>query len=352
MKVRSHLLLLILASLIPVLVFSGFMTARVHRETRSATERGLVETARALSLAVDGEAYDSVSALRVLAAVEQLETGDLSEFYRLAQSVLRAQPDWENLLLYAPSGQQLMDSQMPFGSPLPMTGDPDQIKRVVETWAPAVSNLFRRPIAGTPAAQVSVPVFEGAHLKYILAATIRLTVLTDLLRKQDLPAGSVGTILDRNHVIIARTHALDRFMGHPATPDSAAKITQVPYGSFVGYTQERIRVYAAFSRCPVTGWAVTLEVPASTIDAPLLWSLGLLAAGGVGCVLLGALAAAAWARRITRPIRSLAGTASKLVAGERVEGRSGHSNGEPCPPGGRGEKCPPAGGNRAAPTDV
>jgi GAF domain-containing protein/CheY-like chemotaxis protein len=36
-------------------------------------------------------------------------------------------------------------------------------------------------------------------------------------------------------------------------------------------------------------------------------------------VLLGALAAAAWARRITRPIRLLARTASKLVAGESVE---------------------------------
>ena len=319
MKVRSHLLLLILVSLIPVLVFSGFMTVLFHRETRSATERGLVETARALSLAVDGEAYESISVLRALAAVEQLQTGDLSGFHPLARSVLLSQSDWENLLLYAPSGQQLIDPQMPFGSPLPMTGDPDQIQRVVETQAPAVSNLFRRPVAGTPAAHVSVPVFEGKRLKYILAATLRLTILTDLLRRQTLPAGSVGTILDRNHVIMARTHDLDRFVGQPATPDSAATISRMPNGSFVGYTQKRIRAYAAFARSPVTGWTVTLEVPASAVDVPLLWSLGLLAAGGVGCVLLGALAAAAWARRITRPIRSLAGTASKLVAGERVE---------------------------------
>ena len=319
MKVRSHLLLLILASLIPVLVFSGVMSVLFHRESRSATERGLVETARALSLAVDAEAYKSTSVLRALAAAEQLETGDLSGFHRLAQTVLHTQPDWENVLVYAPSGQQLVNSQMPFGTALPMSSNPDQIKRVVETWAPAVSNLFRRPIAGTSAAQVSVPVFEGARLKYILAATLRLTVLTDLLRKQELPAGSIGTILDRNHVTIARTHALDQFMGQPATPDSAAKITQAPDGSFVGHTQERIRVVAAFARSPVTGWTVTLEVPASTVDAPLRWSLGLLAAGGVGCLLLGALAAVAWARRITRPIQSLAGTASKLVAGEPVE---------------------------------
>ena len=53
MKVRSHLFLLILASLIPVLIFSGVMAALFHRETRSATERGLVETVRALSMAVD-----------------------------------------------------------------------------------------------------------------------------------------------------------------------------------------------------------------------------------------------------------------------------------------------------------
>jgi len=311
--------LLILATLMPVLVFSWAMTVLFHRETRSATERGLVQAARALSIAVDGEAYESISVLRALAAVEQLQTGDLSRFHPLARSVLLSQSDWENLLLYAPSGQQLINPQMPFGSPLPMTSDPDQFQRVVETQAPAVSNLFRRSVAGAPAARVLVPVFEGKRLKYILAATLRLTSLTDLLRRQTLPAGSVGTILDRNNVIIARTHDLDRFVGQPGTPDSAATIDRIPEGSFVGYTQERIRVYAAFARSPVTGWTIRLELPASTVDAPLRWSLGMLVAGGIGCVLLGALAAAAGARRITLPIRLLAGTASKLVAGESVE---------------------------------
>src|SRR3990172_5589750 len=103
MKVCSHLLLLILASLIPILVFSGVMAALFHRETRSATERGLVETARALSLAVDAEAYESTSVLRALAAAEQLETGDFSGFHRLAQTGPHTQPPWETVLVHAPS---------------------------------------------------------------------------------------------------------------------------------------------------------------------------------------------------------------------------------------------------------
>ena len=48
-KIRSRLVLMILGTLIPILAFSGFMLVAFNRQTRHATERGLVETARALS---------------------------------------------------------------------------------------------------------------------------------------------------------------------------------------------------------------------------------------------------------------------------------------------------------------
>ena len=70
-KIRSRLVLLILATLIPILAFSGFMLVAFNRQTRSATERGLIETARALSVAVDQHVSASMSVLQALATSAQ-----------------------------------------------------------------------------------------------------------------------------------------------------------------------------------------------------------------------------------------------------------------------------------------
>ena len=83
-KIRSRLVLMIIGTLIPILAFSGFMLVAFNRQTREATERGLVETARALSVAVDQHVGASMSVLLALATSEHLQEGDLRGFDRAA----------------------------------------------------------------------------------------------------------------------------------------------------------------------------------------------------------------------------------------------------------------------------
>jgi hypothetical protein len=142
-KIRSRLVLLILATLIPILAFSGFMLVAFNRQTRSATERGLIETARALSVAVDQHVSASMSVLQALATSAHLQNGDLEEFDRTAHAVLASQPAWHSVVLFTPEGRQLLNTRLPFGALLPITGNPEMVAQVARTQRPIVSDVFQ-----------------------------------------------------------------------------------------------------------------------------------------------------------------------------------------------------------------
>src|SRR5262249_38753745 len=125
MRIRSHLVLLFLGILIPILAFSGVMLVLFNRHTRAATDQGLVETARALSVAVDQQVMASLSVLRVLATSEHLRDGHLAEFDRVARGARETQPALRNIVLFAPDMRQLVNTLVPPGTPLPPASNPD-----------------------------------------------------------------------------------------------------------------------------------------------------------------------------------------------------------------------------------
>ena len=142
MRIRSHLVLLFLGILIPILAFSGVMLVVFNRHTRVATEQGLVETARALSVAVDQQVLASLSVLRVLAASEHLQKGNVQEFERVARMSLATQPAWQSIVLVGPDMRQVINTGLPTGTPLPLAGNPELARVVFATASPMVSDLF------------------------------------------------------------------------------------------------------------------------------------------------------------------------------------------------------------------
>lgn len=91
MKIRAYLALMVLAIFIPIFIVAALALAKIQREERDASLRGLKETARAVSLIVDREVQGSLSALQVLGNSEHLETGNLKAFY--AQAAALDRPD-------------------------------------------------------------------------------------------------------------------------------------------------------------------------------------------------------------------------------------------------------------------
>ena len=83
MKLRSHLVILVVAALLPVLIFAGVMIFVSAQRQRDGVDRGLLDTARALSLAVDRELETSIAALRTFALAPYFDSKDLNIYIDL-----------------------------------------------------------------------------------------------------------------------------------------------------------------------------------------------------------------------------------------------------------------------------
>jgi PAS domain S-box-containing protein len=316
MRLRSHLVALVACVLLPLLVFSVMMVFLANRQARTATEAGLQETARALSVAVDQEVRAVIAVLRILASSEDTQADDLKGFEREVRAALTNQTDWENIVLFSPTGGGVVNTHLPVGGPLPGSTRPELIDRVVRTRAPAVSGLFRAPIRGTPLVEIAVPVLRAGAVKYVLSAHLSSGALARILAQQRMPAEGVASLLDQDRVIIARTRRPEQFVGQQATPELAARMSQGAEGTIHSPTKEGRLSYGAFSRSPVTGWTVVLGMSAFEVDAPLHRSLGWMIGIGALCLGLGIAIAVLVARKIAQPILSLSSAAQKLVLGE------------------------------------
>ncbi len=306
MKLRSYLIALVIASLLPVLIFGGVMIVLFGKQQQAAVEDGLLNTARALSHAVDYEFGAWIASLKGLATSEHLESGDLRRFHEQATRVLAAHGGWNGIVLIDLSGQQIVSTRFPFGSSLPRAGDAKIRKQVLETGEPAVSDLFYGPATNQWLLAVGVPVAVDGRPKYVLTSAASPAFLTQLLQDQKIPPDRIGTIVDRNNVTIARTRDLDQHLGKAAAPIFTVRSGEaeeiISHGSLV----EGEQVIAGLHRSALSGWTVGLAVPLSMIESPVQHSL--LLATGVGAVLLlsGILFAMIIGRKIAAPIAALA----------------------------------------------
>lgn len=117
MRIRSRLLLLTLAILVPAFFGSAIAVAYVFQEQQAVVRDNLRETPRALALVLDKELATREAVLRTLAASPALLQGDLKTFHQFAQSV-GEQRD-AAIILSDPGGTQLVNTRVPFGAPLP-----------------------------------------------------------------------------------------------------------------------------------------------------------------------------------------------------------------------------------------
>ena len=225
LKLRSHLMVLVLAALLPVLIFTFAMFRQKTQLQHEAVERGMRDTARALSLAVDREIGAVRAILETLAESPHLDTGNLRSFHEICRRALANRKE-SRLILFDLSGQQLINTARPFGTPLPNpfrdpapaqtvdtyphlpSGGPEPVKKTMETGELAVSDLFVALDSRRPTIGINVPVVRNGKVLYALEMAFHPRLLTELLLEERLPADWIAALVDKKGVFIARTKAL------------------------------------------------------------------------------------------------------------------------------------------------
>lgn len=313
MRLRSHLLLLTLGTLLPMVVFGIVATMLFASREEAVFRRGATERTRAVLTAVDTELAGYLNSLGILATSRSLEGDDLRAFADDIGRLLQIHPNWRRITLAGPDGQRIMSVPASSGTASSPVADRASFDRVRRTGRPAIGSLILE--GGTYQFSARVPV---SHDGYVLTALIQPSAIVELLSRQRLPADWVGVVLDDKRNIIARTISQDTLLGQPAAASLRAALDASDEGWFRGRTLEGTDVYTPFNRSSFSSWTVAMGIPATVVEEGVHRTIWFVVSGISAALSLTFLLAAALARRISRPITSLVSVAKAIGSGVPV----------------------------------
>jgi PAS domain S-box-containing protein len=309
MSIRWRLILLVLASLLPLVLFAAFLVLGAYRSERASAERHASDTARALSIALDRELQGRIAALQALATAPSLLRGDIEGFRAQAAQVAADQPFGSAIHLSDANGRRLLDTRQPPGEALPERNSRESIRQVFASGQPVVSNVYLGALRQREVVAVEVPVQRDGRVVYDLALTLPLESFGTLLRAQRLSEDWLAWIVDRAGAVVASAGT----QPGQALPSLAGLLPESQLGAVETKAAEEPQLLAS-SRSRLSGWSVAVSLPVALLERTLHRSLALTAGGGILLLLLGTMLAAFTARGIVQPIEALARGA---VAGDR-----------------------------------
>jgi PAS domain S-box-containing protein len=313
LSLRARLLLLVVASVVPLVCMGVFREYWDYRVEREQVYERLRTMARGMAVAVERELQLQVSALETLATSPALQAGDLTQFDEQAAAFLARQPPDAVLGLSAADAFRIRMYGLPAGARPPLSHrDPTAAgTEVFETGRPVVTNLHVGHATGLAGFSVDVPVFRDGKVAYDLFLRLLPRNMADLIARQHLPPQTIMTVVDRAGTVIARVPNADRFVGTHIVPELWAAVQTHQEGIATVPTLEGAPAVAAYTRVEPFGWSVVVGAPEEVLLAPTRAAIAHVAEAGLLVLAVGLALASFAARQVTRPIENL----RRLAAG-------------------------------------
>ncbi len=316
LSIRGYLILLVVCVMVPVLLFAGVLFARYYISEQARIELDLQDDARQLALTIDRDLAGLQSTLETLATSQRLIEGDYAGFHQQALRVRELLG--VNVLVRDLNGQQLANTRVAYGTPLPRDNVPGD-DEVVKTRHSVIPGIILGTVAQRPLFTITSPVVVDGRVLYFLNLSLLPERMADLLR-QSLEPGRRAGIVDRSGKVVARTEDPARVTGMPGAEDFV-HATQVGDGIWRGTNVVGERVRSAFTHSKLSGWTVYVSLPEQAILSSMQQTV--LALVVLGLVLIGiAMLLAYWmGGRLAGSMGTLATQAAALGRGEPVEPR-------------------------------
>jgi signal transduction histidine kinase len=307
-------LILVTAVLVATAVLMAWAVLQdAAQRHRATTEQQLAETARALSLAVDGEIMQRLAVLRTLAASPALQAGDIPTFARQANASPAGDGSW--IVLMDPAGRYLVDT----GEPLSARKMPDPAAHA-RRWANLIEHKER--ISGLVSGQghylihLDHLVDVGGRPAYELSVVMKTEALQGLFTRQGLPPSWYSGILDADGVMLARNKDAARWVGLVAPADTVARLRGPPVAVYESRARDGTKTLAGLNRSSQTGWTVAVAVPFSEAVDDLVRSIKWMLLAGAGLLLAGGGLTLWLVRGVTDAVHGLESYADSLGGGQ------------------------------------
>ncbi|MBL6459006.1 sensor histidine kinase [Belnapia sp. T6] len=318
-QLRTYLIAIVLFALTPALLLGAATVWQLGAAYRGSAELGLTGTARALTTALDRELEAAAEALDTLAASPPLATGDLDAAYPQAAAVGRAFGGWVSLL--DAGMRQRFHTLIPPRQDLPAGAGAVFVSRALEAGQTVVSDLFKGATVRRPVIAVFRPLPPGVagaapgERRVLLLAfgPERLSAL--LARRQVAQPGGFAVLTDGAGRVVARSAEHGHFLGRPAPAWYVEGVRGRDGGLLQGTSLAGFDAVVAFQRLEqAPGWTLAVTLPLATHEVEWRNPAFRFALGAALTIGLGAALATLLARRLFRPLRTLAGDAEQLGA--------------------------------------
>jgi len=315
-SVAFYLFALVLVILLPALVVSLVLLQRNNQAQEDVVRSLTNATVQAIVQSIDREISGMVTTLRVLSSTEALTSGDLAQFHERAVVALAGSGAY--LLVLDDQFRQLLNTRVPFGTPLGATSDPASAQKALDDGTPVVSDLFFGQTAQAWVFNVLLPLSSRQGDAMLLLLTQNGANLSGALQSRQLPNGWHAALVDRSNAVIAATAETGLDVGAMLPLRQAAIDTGTEWQreSFDGQS-----VVTAEGRSLLSGWRVVAWATAEAVDRPLGESLLWLAAWGIVIATAAGVVALVIAQRIGGSVRGLRRDAALLGAGKPVEAK-------------------------------
>jgi two-component sensor histidine kinase len=292
--------LLVTGMVLPLTVFAVVLVYYNYEGNRQTAYDRILQIARGVATNIDAEFRAAIASLEVLALSEALERDDLATFRKQAEHFVKSHFPQSNVVVSNASGQQLLNTAVPAGTPLPRYVRMEALRRVFEKGDPQISDLLFGPVIRRNIAVVDVPVRRDGKVVYDLAASLPLSTFTDIIIRQRAEPNWTIAVFDREGTVIARSRDNEQFVGRSAAPSLSAALMNRFDGTLDTTTFDGTVVLSGFTHAPFSGWSAAVGIPKSSLTIELWRSIAVLAAFGTVCLAFGTLFAVRLATQLAR----------------------------------------------------
>lgn len=314
--VQARISALVVACVLPAALAASWLIYHDYRMQRISLERDTIETARALSQAVDRELVGAEASLRVLATSPLLKSGDLHNFYLQTQEVLTGTTD-VSVVLSDIGGNVLFNTMKPFGQVLAPDKDANRYKLLANVSQPVISTLFADDGVAQIVA-VELAVRKNGMPSYVLSMQFLPERFGSILERQYKSLDEVISLIDANQAAIASSLHAKRLEDIRLSPDALLEIKNHGDGTVNVNPPNHVPVIFAFHRSMLSNWTLVIGIETATLLGTLWEELALIVIGTLVLLALGLASARVIGDRISRSIKGLVAPALALGHGNAV----------------------------------
>jgi two-component sensor histidine kinase len=240
------ILALIIAVAAPSLAFTGLLLLQADNVNRASMALRAAQGVDGVADALERELRNMSTNLALLASSGWVETERYERLHDRATQALKGTDSY--LIAVDGENRQILNTRVPWGTPLGATSNPDSVDKAIAEGKPTVSDLFFGQTAQKQVFNVVMPVISGEARVKALILTRDADKLPAIFRERPPPPGWSYAVLDGAANLVAGSKPL------VGQPDLLDRLCQADTPGLHQIEVDKVRLAAAAERLEEWGW--------------------------------------------------------------------------------------------------